>query len=172
MKERQKKTKRMVLTGMLFAVAIVLSIVESMLPSPVPVPGVKFGLSNIVVMYALFFLRKQEAFLIAILKGVFAAMTRGVVAGLLSVAGGISSIIVMLLLKKIFKESGSLFLYSMFGALAHNLGQFVVISIIYTSIGILYYLPVLIVSGIVAGMITAVLLNVIMPALKRLEIGE
>lgn len=166
----QEKTKRMVLTAMLFSVAIVLSIIESMLPAPIPVPGVKFGLSNIVVMYALFFLRKQDAFLIAILKGIFAGMTRGVVAGLLSASGGVSSIIVMLLLMKTFKEKGSLFLYSMFGALAHNLGQFVVISIIYTNIGILYYLPVLIIAGIIAGMVTAILLSVIMPALKRLEL--
>ncbi len=162
----------MVLTGMLFAAAIVLSIVESILPAPIPVPGVKFGLSNIVVMYALFFLRKQDAFFIAVLKGLFAALTRGIVAGLLSTLGGLSSVLVMLLLMKGLKEKGSLFLYSMFGALAHNLGQFVVISFIYTNIGLWYYLPVLIIAGAAAGMITAVLLNVIMPALKRLEIDK
>ena len=166
----QVKTKRMVLTAILFSVAIVLSIIEAMLPTPLPIPGVKFGLSNIVVMYALFFLRKQEAFFIAILKGLFVGLTRGVIASLLSISGGVSSIIVMLFFMKLAKEKGSLFLYSMFGALAHNLGQFAVISVIYTSISIWYYLPILAIAGMVAGVVTAILLSVIMPALKKLEL--
>lgn len=162
----------MVLTAMLFALAIVLSVVEGMLPAPVPVPGVKFGFSNIVVMYALFFLEKQDAFLIAILKGLFAALTRGVTAGLLSTAGGLLSIFVMLLLMKVMKDKGSYFIYSMSGALAHNMGQFIVISLLYTSIGIWYYLPVLIGAGIVTGMITAILLRYILPALNSLELSK
>lgn len=170
MNETKNRTKRLVLTAMLFALAIVLSIVEGMLPAPVPVPGVRFGLSNIVVMYALFFLQKQDAFFIAILKGLFAAMTRGAVAGLLSVTGGLMSILVMLAVMRILKEKGSYFIYSMSGALAHNLGQFIAISVLYTSIGIWYYLPVLVLAGIVAGMVTAVLLKFILPALERLEL--
>ena len=172
MSEAKKRTKGLVLTAMLFALAIVLSIIEGMLPSIVPIPGVKCGLSNIVVMYALFFLQRQDAFLIAVLKGLFAALTRGVTAGLLSTAGGLLSIFVMLTLKYFLKEKGTYFIYSMSGALAHNMGQYIVISILYTSIGIVYYLPVLIVAGIVSGTITAVLLNYIMPALSAMGIEK
>lgn len=76
-------TQSMVLSALMFAAAIVLSIVENMLPPiVVAVPGVKFGLSNIAVMYALFFLGKKQAYTIAILKGLFAFITR--LAGLLS----------------------------------------------------------------------------------------
>ncbi len=157
---------------MLFALAVVLSIIESMLPAPVPVPGVKFGLSNIVVMYALFFLEKQDAILIAFLKGLFATLTRGVTAGLLSTAGGLLSIFVMLVFMRIWKEKGSFFLYSMSGALAHNIGQFLVITMLYTSVGIWYYLPVLVVAGVAAGMITAVLLKYIMPVLNHLGLNK
>lgn len=162
----------MALTAMLFALAIVFSVVESMLPSFVPVPGVKLGLSNIVVMYVLFFLEKQDAFFVAILKGMFAALTRGAAAGLLSTAGGLLSIFVIVALKRILKDRGSYFIYSMSGAIFHNLGQLVVISMLYTSIGIWYYLPVLMVTGIATGMLTAVLLRLILPALNSLELGR
>ena len=172
MSEAKKRTRELVLTAMLFALAIVLSIIESMLPSPVPVPGVKFGLSNIVVMYALFFLQKQDAFWIAVLKGLFAALTRGMIAGLLSTAGGLLSIFIIVVLKCFMKDKGTYFMYSMSGALAHNIGQFIMISVLYTSVGIVYYLPVLIVAGIAAGMITAVLLNYCIPALNALGLEK
>ncbi len=168
MKNEDSKTKNLVLTAMLFATAVVLSIVESMIPMPIPIPGVKFGLSNIVVMYAVFFLNKRDALMIAILKGVFAALTRGAVAGLLSLTGGVFSIVVMVVLMYILKEKGSYFLYSMAGALFHNIGQFVAISIIYTDMAWLYYLPILLVTGIIAGMITSVLLRVLLPALQKI----
>ena len=93
MERRVGKAKRLALTAMLFAVAVVLSIVEGMAPALLPVPGARFGLSNIAVMYALFFLKKQDAFWIALLKGLFAALTRGAVAGILSGFGGVCSIL-------------------------------------------------------------------------------
>ena len=99
------KTQSMVLAAMIFAVALVLSLVENMMPPlPIAVPGVKCGLSNIAVMDALFFLGKKQAYLIAILKGGFVFITRGIIAGALSLSGGILSITVMLLLLVVFRE--------------------------------------------------------------------
>lgn len=172
MNKAKKRTKGLVLTAMLFALAIVLSMIEGMLPSIVPIPGVKCGLSNIVVMYALFFLQKQDAFFVTVLKGLFAAMTRGVMAGVLSTAGGLLSIFVMLAVKCLVKDQGTYFIYSISGALAHNIGQFIVISLLYTSIGVVYYLPVLIAAGTAAGMVTAILLNYSMPALDALGLEK
>lgn len=161
-------TRKIVLTAMLFATAIVLSVIEGMIPMPIPVPGVRFGLSNIVVMYALFFIDIKSAASIAILKGLFAMLTRGTVAGILSLTGGLFSVGIMVLLLIILREKGTYFLYSILGALFHNIGQFVAISIIYSNIGLWYYLPVLLVSGILAGIITSALLKVILPVLKKL----
>ena len=163
------KTKQLVLTGLLFAIALVLSIVESTLPPlPLPVPGVKFGLSNIAVMFALFFLTKSQAFTIAILKGLFVTMTRGLIAGILSFSGGILSLMVMLLLMLIFKQKISYMVVSIFGAVAHNMGQFIAITLIYTGLYLVAYIPVLLISGVVAGIVTATLLRFILPALKKL----
>jgi len=159
----------MVLTGLIFATALVLSIVESMLPPlPVPVPGVKFGLSNIAVMYALFFLGGKQAYTIGILKAFFVFITRGSIAGLLSLSGGVLSITVMLLLLLLFREKITYLVISIFGAVFHNVGQFLVIAAIYAGMSMWAYLPVLLVSGVAAGIVTSTLLKFMIPALKRL----
>ncbi|MDD4493542.1 MAG: Gx transporter family protein [Eubacteriales bacterium] len=164
-----KRTKLLVLSAILFAVSLVLSIIEGAFP-PIfaATPGVKLGLSNIVVMYSLFFLRKGQAFTIAILKAVFVYITRGAVAGLLSLSGGLMSLLIMVILISIFKEKISYLMVSIFGALFHNIGQLTVVSIIYTNLYMWAYLPVLLVSGVLAGTATSVLLRFIFPALKKL----
>jgi heptaprenyl diphosphate synthase len=164
------KTGRLVQAAFIFALALVLTIVENALPSlPVPVPGVKFGLSNIAVMYALVFLSKGQAYSIAVLKAMFVLVTRGLIAGMLSLSGGILSLTVMLVLMTVFGEKVSYTILSISGAIAHNIGQFVVITVIYTGMYMWAYLPVLIISGVVAGIITATLLRVIIPVLRRLS---
>ena len=164
-----RKTKKLVMTGLFFAVALVLSIIESSLPPvPVPVPGVKFGLSNIAVMYALFFLSKGQAYTIAFLKALFVFATRGLIAGILSLCGGILSLSLMVLLMLVFKDKVSYAVMSIAGAVAHNLGQFAAITFIYTGMNLLAYVPVLLVSGITAGIVTATLLRFILPAFKKL----
>ena len=162
-------TQVMVLSSMIFATAIVLSIIENMLPPiVVAVPGVKFGLSNIAVMYALFFLGKKQAYTIAILKGFFAFATRGAVEELLRLVGGMLSLTIMVILIMIFREKISYLIISIFGAVFHNIGQFIVIAILYTGMNMLAYLPVLLLSGLIAGIVTSTLLRFILPAFKRL----
>lgn len=159
----------LVLTSLIFAAALVLAIVENMLPPlPIAVPGIKFGLSNIAVMYALFFLGKKQAYTIGILKALFVFVTRGGIAGLLSLSGGILSITVMILLMVIFKEKITYLIISIFGAVFHNVGQFIVISVIYTGMNMWAYFPVLLISGLAAGIVTSTLLKFIMPAFQRL----
>ncbi len=163
------KTKKVVLTAILFAVALVLSIVESLIPSiPIPAPGIKFGLANIVVMYSLFFLGKSTAFTIVILKALFAVITRGAVAGFLSFTGGMFSILIMIILLFIFKDKISYLILSIFGAVFHNIGQFTAISVIYIGMNLWFYLPALLIFGIIAGLVTSILLKFILPALKGL----
>lgn len=162
------RIKRMVLTGLLFAVVLVLAVLENELQIPVPVPGVKLGLSNIVVMYSLFFVEKKEALLLAVLKALFVFLTRGAVASFLSLCGGLLSVLAMILFLLIFKEKISYLMVSILGAVFHNIGQIIAISILYTNIYLWAYFPVLLISGIVAGIATSTLLKVTLPALKRL----
>lgn len=162
------RIRNIVLTGILFAVAIVLSIAENSLQLPFIVPGVKFGLSNIVVMFSLFFLGKNKAFLLVLLKAMFVFITRGSVAGILSLFGGLLSVGIMILCLIVFKDKISYLMISIAGSVFHNLGQLIAISLIYTNILLWFYLPVLLISGILAGIVTSTLLNVSLTAFKKL----
>ena len=164
----QNQIKRTALIGLLFALAVILSLVESLVPIPAPV-GVRLGLSNIVVMYSLFFLRGRDALIVAILKSFFVMMTRGTIAGLLSLCGGLFSLGIMMLFLFVFRKRVSFLIISVFGALFHNLGQILAGSIILGS-ALWYYFPVLIFSGLIAGIATSFLLKVSIPALEKLYI--
>ena len=167
--QNKNKTQLMVLTSMIFATALVLAIIENALPAlPMAVPGVKFGLSNIAVMYALFFLGRKQAYTIALLKAGFVFITRGAIAAALSLAGGILSITVMVILILLFHDKISYLVLSIFGAVFHNVGQFIVITVIYTGMNLWAYFPVLLISGLVAGLVTSTLLRFIMPAFHRI----
>ena len=95
---RSARVRQTVLMGLMFALAMVLSYVESMITVPGLPPGVKLGLSNIVTMYCVFFLGWKQAYTLAVLKGFFALLTRGFTAACMSTAGGLVSVTVMLLL--------------------------------------------------------------------------
>jgi heptaprenyl diphosphate synthase len=149
--------------------------VENSLPSIsffLPVPGVKLGLSNIAVMYALFFLNRKPAFIIAVLKATFVLITRGPMAGLLSLSGGVLSVLVMTILIFVFKEKISYLILSIFGSITHNIGQFAVVSLIYSGIYLWAYLPILLISGVIAGIATSILLRFILPAFNRLVLNK
>ena len=159
-------TKKLALMSMLLALITVLSFLEHMLP-PLPFlpPNVRLGLSNIVTMYALIFLGKSSAVTLTVLKAVFAAVMRGVTAGILSLSGGMLSIIILL----IAVRAGNLsyLILGILGAIGHNLGQIITASFILGTNLILPYLPVLLVSGTVLGSITGSLLGVVMPYFNK-----
>ncbi len=159
------KTKYLTYMAMLLTLTIVLSILESMLPSFTAIPGVKLGLANIVVMFTVFFIGKKQAFALNIAKGLFALITRGAVAGILSLCGGILSILVIILLLRLFGSSISYLILSIAGAIFHNIGQIIAVSFMLNAYAYMY-LPVLIASGVVMGSITGVLLKTLMPVLS------
>lgn len=158
--------------AMIFAVALVLSFMEGLLP-PLPYlpPGFKLGLSNIATMYALFFMGRGRAFTIAVLKAGFVFAVRGATSGILSLSGGIASVCVMILLTAAFKDRISYLLLSIFGAIFHNLGQLAVLTLIMLNGYALWYTPVLLVAGVIMGSVTGSLLKVVMPAFKRISGG-
>lgn len=142
----------MALCGVLFSLALVLGFFESMLSTALLLPpGVRLGLSNVVVLFALLALGKKSALALLLLKSLFAFLTRGAVAGILSLAGGGLSVLgmVLLLLLPI-----SLRLLSMLGGILHSVGQLVAASWILGSGAVFYYLPLLLLTGAAAGLLT------------------
>ena len=147
-----KKTKRLVLLAMLTAVAMILSYVESLLPS-IGIPGVKMGLANIAVIFALFRFGWKEAAALSLVRVVLVSLLFGSVGAMLySLAGAVLSLAVMALLRRIdrFSTVG----VSVAGGVAHNAGQILMAMLILQTKQLLGYLPVLAVSGIAGGVLT------------------
>ena len=147
-----KKTKRLVLLAMLTAVAMILSYVESLLPS-VGIPGVKMGLANIAVIFALFRFGWKEAAALSLVRVVLVSLLFGSVGAMLySLAGAVLSLAVMALLRRIdrFSTVG----ISVAGGVAHNAGQILMAMLILQTKQLLGYLPVLAVSGIAGGVLS------------------
>lgn len=155
--------------GLLLALAVTLAFVESMLPGlPLLPPGIKLGLSNIVTMYCLFFLGARPALAIALLKAFFVLSTRGPIAAFMSASGGLCSVVVMFMVLRLLPELSQTFV-SIAGAVFHNLGQLVASALILKTTLALYYLPVMVISGVVMGIATGILLRLVMPYLKNMD---
>ena len=118
-----EKTRHIALSGLLFALAMALSFIEGTLTIPGLMPGMKLGLANIVVMYALFFMGPKQALVLDVLKALFVFLVSGFTAGFLSLCGGLLSLLVMWVLYYLLPVRPTWFILSVCGALAHNIGQ-------------------------------------------------
>lgn len=163
-------TAQLATMGMLFALAMALSFIESTLPAlPMLPQGVKLGLSNIVTMYCLFSMSGRDAFTLAVLKSGFVLLLRGPVGGLISLCGGLASVAAMLLLLRVPKLRLSTLTISIAGAVLHNVGQLTAAHLVVGSGFVFYYLPVMLISGIVMGVLTGMVLRLTYPYLERLK---
>lgn len=152
--------------AMLISLLVVLSILEGMLPS-FSVPGVKLGLANIVVMYSLFFVNKKSAIFLCFIKACLSFVTRGAMAGILSFSGSFLSILIIVLLLSFFQNKFSYVFISILGAVFHNIGQLIAIYFL-LSTNYLFLLPVLLISGVIMGSLTGILLTNLVPYLKTI----
>jgi len=167
---RSEKAKYIAYIGLMMALVIALSFLEHVMLPPLPglPPGVSLGLANIVVMYLVFFSGKRWAFCAAVLKAGLGALLRGPTAGLLSLCGGLLSLLAIVVLLAIFGSKISYIAISVGGAVAHNLGQVAAVSVLLGSRSVFYYLPVLVISGAVMGTVTGIMLGVLMPVFRRM----
>ncbi len=163
-----KKTHEIALSGLLFALAMALSFIEGTLVIPGLMPGMKLGLANIVVMYALFFMGAKQALVLDLLKALFVFLVSGWTAGFLSLCGGLLSLLVMWILYYHFPVRPTWFILSVCGALFHNVGQLLGASVILSSTMSLYYAPIMLILGLVMGAVTSVTLRAILPALGKI----
>ncbi len=163
------KTRQIALVGILGALALALSWLESMIPAfPLLPPGAKPGLSNIVTMFAVSALNPAYAFFIVLIKAAFAGITRGLTAFLMSLCGGLMSLFAMwLLLKKAKNNPLGLIGTGICCALAHNLGQLAAAAIITDTVTIVGYAPALLVFGVATGIVTGFVFKAVSPLLIK-----
>ena len=146
--------------------AAALSFLESLVPTPLP--GLRLGLSNIVVMYTLFLRGTGEGYLLCGLKSAFVLLTRGATPALLSLCGGLVSVTAMLLIRCALRDERYT-LVSVGGAVSHNMAQLALAGVLLGGTTALRPLiPPLAVAGVAVGILTAALLRALIPALRQL----
>ena len=141
--------------GVFTAVALIFSYVESLVPFNFGIPGVKHGLANLIIVIALYKMKFSDAFLLSVVRVVLSGFIFGNYFSIIySLAGGILSLCVMAGLKK--TDKFSVMGISMAGGVAHNVGQLIVAMIVVETLSIVAYVPVLLISGLVTGLLIGI----------------
>lgn len=157
------KTGKTALFGMLVALAFVFSYIEHLIPLPLPT-GVKLGAANIVVLTALYFLGAKEALVLSMVRILLSGFTFGISTVPYSLAGGLCSLLAMVPLKK----SGRFGLagVSVAGSVCHNIGQ-TLMAMVLLGKNTVFYFPVLLLSGIIAGVLIGLISAVVLEKVKN-----
>lgn len=162
------KTQKIALLGILSAQALALSFIENLIPAmPFLPPGVKLGLSNIVTMFTAGTMGLLPALAVTLIKSLFVLLTRGVTAFFMSFGGGLLSTVAMCLMIKFVKDKSGFVGVAVVSAVCHNIGQLAVSIIVTKTTAFVYYAPVLLLSGVVMGIITGIILKAVMPLLMK-----
>ncbi|MGN1113537.1 MAG: Gx transporter family protein [Oscillospiraceae bacterium] len=144
--------KRITYGGILTALALIFSYIEILLPLNFGIPGIKLGLANMVILVGLYFLNRKDVCIISLLRIIISGLLFGSGMSLIfSLAGGILSLAVMIIIKK----SGIFSIYgvSVSGAVTHNIGQILAALIVMNTRVVIFYLPILMIAGVVTGFI-------------------
>lgn len=146
--------KKLALDALLTAIALTIFVVELQIPPVVPIPGVKLGLANIVTIFAFYLLGPADAAWVLLARILLGGLCSGRVMALLySLSGGLLCYGAMFVMRKLVTEK-QIWVCSIAGAIAHNIGQIAVAVLVTGTMGVLSYLPALMVSGICAGACT------------------
>ncbi|HIY04225.1 MAG TPA: Gx transporter family protein [Candidatus Anaerotignum merdipullorum] len=152
--------------GLFAALAILMGYVEMLIPLPLLVPGMKLGLANVVIVVVLYYMNAKSAFFISFVRVLLSGLLFQGFAGLLySLAGALLSFAVMTLLKKTGKCS--IVGVSIAGGVFHNVGQIIVAALVVENMKMAYYLPFLLVSGVVTGCLIGVVARLCLRYLGR-----
>ena len=161
------KAKRVTFLGLSIALAMILSFVESQIPALVAIPGIKVGLPNIVMVFLLYRVGWKETVIVSIIRIILVWMlfSGNVMALTFSIAGAVLSLLGMILFKALC--GFSCIAVSIMGGILHNVGQ-ILAAILWTSTAqIAYYLPVLLISGTIAGTLIGILGGMMVKRMER-----
>ena len=164
------RTKTIALLGVFAAFAVMLSFLERLLPAPVPLPGIKLGLANIIIIVSLYRFGAREALTVQVLRILmFAVLFGGIGSAMYSFAGGLLSLGVMVLFKKlgVFSVAG----VGIVGGVFHNIGQIIIASLVVQSASLMMFIPALIISGQVAGLVTGLVAYYVLIRLDKIYSG-
>ena len=166
---RNKKVQQVALSGLLTSLMLVFGFIERQFPLPVPVPGIKLGLANSVLLYALYMLGIRQSIVLMLLKSLMSWLIyMNLSAMLYSFAGGVLSLTAMILISRM--KDVSPVGVSALGAVFFNIGQILMAAwVLGTPQLIVTYLPVLMVSGVLTGILTGVIAKLVMKHLHAMR---
>lgn len=158
--------------ALLTAVALIIFIVELQIPSPIPFPGVKLGLANVVTLYAFFAYGPKDTACILLARILLGCTFSGqVIALLYSLAGGFLCFAVTFFLSKIVSEK-QIWVCGVFGAIAHIIGQMIVAVLLTGTLTIISYLALLLLSAIITGLLTGFCSQITYIKLKKMGMTD
>lgn len=141
--------------GVFTALALIFSYIESLIPFDFGIPGVKLGLANLIIVFALYKLNLKDVYLLSLVRVLLSgALFGNYFSVVYSLAGGLLSLSVMAFLKH--REGYSILGTSMAGGVFHNVGQILVAMILVETFSVIYYFPVLLLAGLVTGALIGV----------------
>lgn len=162
------KTKKLVFTAILTALALAAFSIEASLPPLTPIYGIKLGIANVFTLFALYALGAYEAAAVLILRIILGSIFTGqIISFIYSLSGGLVSFLLMLLLRRFFNKD-RVWVLSVLSAVAHNMGQLAAAVILTQTLQLIFYLPVLIISGIIAGALTGLCAQFTLSQLNKL----
>lgn len=166
------KSYRIVILGLYVSVALILSYLESFVPLPISIPGAKLGLTNIITLVSLLTLGWPLTLLVVIARIFLSGFMFGTFFSIFySLGGGLLSLLVMALILYFTKNNFSLMLTSIFGAIAHNLGQLLVAGLVLQNVNLIfYYFPFLMLIAIPTGLFTGIVSRELMSMLNKTTI--
>ncbi|NLV59728.1 MAG: Gx transporter family protein [Clostridiales bacterium] len=152
---KKLNTRHIALSGLLTALMLALGYVESLMPISVGIPGIKLGLSNSLLIFAIYMLGAKVSLVLMVLKVVLSGLLFGGVSAMaFSLAGGVVSVLVMILLKRV--KGLSPIVVSMVGGAAHNVAQVALAMVILETTKLVYYMAVLLLVGLGMGTVTGI----------------
>ena len=165
---KKNKVQTVALYGLMVALAFVFSYFESLIPFNFGIPGVKIGLANLVVVVALYIMKPSQAFSISLIRIFLTSLTFGNITVSLpySLCGGVLSFVVMWLAKK---TKLSVIGVSMLGGICHNIGQIIVAALIMETPNIAYWLPVLLVAGLLTGLLLGIGSKIVIDRFQKMK---
>lgn len=155
--------------GVFISLALIFSYVETLIPIHLGIPGVKLGLANLVIVITLYKMGTKEAYILSVVRVMLAGFIFGNMFSILySMSGGLLSLSVMTLLKK--TDKFSVMGVSMAGGVFHNIGQLLMAAIVLESLSITYYMPVLLISGVLTGFLIGFIANEMLERLVKVQL--
>lgn len=160
------KASKLTLLALSVSLAMILSFIESQIPTFVPIPGVKIGLANIAVVFALYKMDWKNAAIVSLVRVFLIGILFGNAVSLAySAAGAILSLVLMIVLKK--TDLFSHVAVSVAGGVMHNMGQIGMACILMGTDILKYYAPFLVLSGTIAGIVIGIIAAILV---KRINV--